>query len=127
MKLRIRDNSIRLRLTQTEVEAVVNDGRVAGTVMFSVDSYFDYVLQCSDEILVPQAALSGNVLTVSAPEFMIVNWANSNDVSISDTQEVDGDVDLHILIEKDFACLAPREGEDESDMYPHPEAGNANC
>jgi hypothetical protein len=29
---------------------------------------------------------------------------------------------LGILVEKDFACLAPREGEDESDMYPHPEA-----
>ena len=34
----------------------------------------------------------------------------------------DGDL-LKILVEKDFACLAPREGEDETDMYPHPQEG----
>ncbi len=34
---------------------------------------------------------------------------------------------LDILVEKDFACLTKREGEDESDMYPHPEAGAQSC
>ncbi len=31
----------------------------------------------------------------------------------------DGDA-LKILVEKDSACLTPREGEDESDMFLHP-------
>jgi hypothetical protein len=34
---------------------------------------------------------------------------------------------LKILVEKDFACLAPREGEDESDMFPHPKAATDGC
>ena len=38
----------------------------------------------------------------------------------------DGGV-LNILVEKDFACLAPREGEDESDMFPHPLEGQESC
>ena len=29
---------------------------------------------------------------------------------------------LAILVEKDFVCLTDRENEDESDMFPHPEA-----
>ncbi len=38
-------------------------------------------------------------------------------------RDVDDGDSLKILVEKDFACLAPREGEDESDMYPHPLEG----
>jgi hypothetical protein len=34
---------------------------------------------------------------------------------------------LRILVEKDFACLAPREGEDESDMFPNPLSGKETC
>jgi hypothetical protein len=34
------------------------------------------------------------------------------------------DGSLRITLEKDFACLAPREGEDESDNFPHPQAGS---
>ena len=32
-----------------------------------------------------------------------------------------------ILVEKDFQCLAPREGEDESDMFPHPDGDSTTC
>jgi len=28
--------------------------------------------------------------------------------------------DLRIIVEKDFACLAPRSDEDESDNFAHP-------
>ena len=42
-------------------------------------------------------------------------------VGEGEQQHDNGDV-LSILVEKDFACLAPREGEDESDMFPHPGA-----
>ena len=54
-------------------------------------------------------------------------WANSEQVSISGEQVLDDGEKLNILVEKDFACLAPREGEDESDMFEHPEKGRVNC
>jgi len=48
-------------------------------------------------------------------------------VSISGEQVLaDGD-QLKILVEKDFVCLTNREDEDESDMYPHPEADKVKC
>ncbi len=126
MKLRIRDNSIRLRLTRSEVELVRHDGLVRGRVPFAGRNNFDYVLESSPATVKPEAHISNNVLTVRIPEAEIISWSDSDEVSISASQILDGGDQLNILVEKDFACLAPREGEDETDMYPHPEAGTEN-
>ncbi len=127
MKLRVRDNSIRLRLTQTEVEMARTDGLVRGTVPLAGNSNFEYVLESSPATVKPGAHMSNNVLTVRIPETEILSWSDSDEVSISATQLLDGGNELSILVEKDFACLAPREGEDESDMYAHPLAEKQNC
>lgn len=127
MKLRVRDNSIRLRLTQSEVEQVRSDGLVRGRVPFGGSYSFDYVLESSPATVKAEAHMSNNVLTVRIPEVDIHAWADSEEVSISASQILDGGDHLSILVEKDFACLAPREGEDETDMYPHPKAGDQNC
>ena len=122
MKLRVRDNSIRLRLTRSELELVRNDGLVP----FASRNNFDYVLESSPATVKPEAHISNNVLTVRIPEAEIISWSDSDEVSIAASQILDGGDQLNILVEKDFACLAPREGEDETDMYPHPEAGTEN-
>ena len=126
MKLRVRDNSIRLRLTRSEVELVRNDGLVRGRVPFAGRNNFDYVLESSPATVKPEAHISNNVLTVRIPEAEIISWSDSDEVSIAASQILDGGDQLNILVEKDFAYLAPREGEDETDMYPHPEAGTEN-
>jgi hypothetical protein len=120
VKLRVRDNSIRLRLTRNEVELARTDGLVRGTVPLAGNSNFDYVLESSPATVKPEAHISNNVLTVRIPEAEILSWSGSDEVSISATQLLDGGNELSILVEKDFACLAPREGEDESDMFPNP-------
>ncbi len=127
MKLRVRDNSIRLRLTQAEVELVRTDGLVRGRVPLAGSNNFDYVLESSPATVKSEAHISNNVLTVRVPEAEILSWSDSDEVSISATQLVDGGDELTILVEKDFACLAPREDEDETDMYPHPMAGKESC
>lgn len=127
MKLRVRDNSIRLRLTQSEVELARSDGLVRGRVPFGGGYRFDYVLESSPATVKPEAHMSNNVLTVRVPETDINAWADSEEVSIAASQILDGGDHLRILVEKDFACLTPREGEDESDMYPHPQAGQESC
>ncbi len=127
MKLRVRDNSICLRLTQTEVELARTDGLVRGTVPLAGSSNFDYVLESSPATVKPEAHMSNNVLTVRIPEAEILSWSGSDEVSISATQLLDGGNELSILVDKDFTCLAPREGEDESDMHPHPLADKESC
>lgn len=45
--------------------------------------------------------------------------ASIEQVSIEAEEILDDGDHLKILLEKDFACLAPREGEDESELYSH--------
>ena len=127
MKLRILDNSIRLRLTRSEVQAASSEGLVRGRVRFAGSNAFDYVLESSPATVKPEAHFSNNVLTVRVPVMDIRKWAESDQVSIRSEQGLDDGGQLKILVEKDFACLAPRDGEDESDMYPHPDAGEKTC
>lgn len=127
MKLRLLDNSIRLRLTRSEVDAVKDSGRVRGRVRFAGSNTFDYVLESSRATAEPGAHIANNVLTVRLPEMDVQQWAASEQVSIRSAQPLDDDDQLTILVEKDFQCLAPREGEDESDMFPHPDADSTTC
>ncbi len=127
MKLRIRDNSVRLRLMKGEVTRLRDEGLVAATTSFPGGHDFRYVLESTPASVRPAAFLSGSVITVRLPETMVLAWADSEQVSIADDLLLDDGEHLSILVEKDFACLAPRDGEDESDMYPHPEADGGSC
>lgn len=122
MKLRIRDNSVRLRLTRTEVDQLRDTGVVAAATAFPGGRNFRYAVESSPACVNPGAFLSDSTVTVRLPEATVRAWATSEQVSIiGERQHENGEV-LSILVEKDFACLAPREGEDESDMFPHPGA-----
>jgi Family of unknown function (DUF7009) len=123
VKLRIRDNSIRLRLTRVEVDTVSSTGIVKARVSVPGGDGLDYVLECSAIAERPSASLSGGALTVTLPESELMQWAKSEQVSIEADEDLGHGDSLKILVEKDFACLAPREGEDEMDMYPHPLEG----
>lgn len=126
MKLRILDNSIRLRLTRTEVETANSAGQVRGRVHFDGANAFEYVFESSPAMVTPEAHISNNVMTVRVPSADVQQWAESEQVSIAAEQLLDDGRRLKILIEKDFACLAPRDSEDESDMFPHPDE-NGSC
>lgn len=117
MKLRIRGSSIRLRLTRSEVAAVAEHGRVEDAVDFGSDERLVYALAGTDTPTL-SARFDGGSITVSVPRSRAVAWALGDEVGI----ESDPNASPRILIEKDFACLAPRSDEDERDNYPHPEA-----
>jgi hypothetical protein len=127
VKLRIRDNSIRLRLTQGEVASLSKDGLVAARTEFAGGRTFGYAVESSPACVAPAATFSSNVITVRLPETAVGPWAASEQVSIEGEQRLEDGTLLHVLVEKDFACLVPRGAEDESDLYPHPAAGSGDC
>ncbi len=127
MKLRIRDNSIRLRLARGEVDHLRDAGLVSARTPFPGGREFQYSVESSPASVNPGAFFSDNVITVRLPETAVLAWANSEQVSIVGEQRLDDGELLTILVEKDFACLAPREGEDDSDMYAHPDADEGQC
>lgn len=127
MKLRIRDNSLRFRLTRSEVDTLRDDGLVDAKVNFSGGAMISYVVESSAAVLKPTADFVNNQFQIRIPEATIKAWADSDRVSISADEALDGGDVLTLLVEKDFACLAPREGEDETDMFPHPNEGQETC
>ena len=126
MKLRIQDNSIRLRLTRSEVDALIEEGSVTASVSFPGGTRLEYSLETSSLTGQPRAQFSTDRLVVQIPQAVARRWAVTEEVSITGAQPLEND-ELSILVEKDFACLTPREGEDEADMFPHPLKGQENC
>ena len=122
MKLRIRDNSIRLRLEASEVRALAETGVVETVTAFPRGRRLTYAVESSPASVMPTARFSKKRVTVRLPESSVLAWANSDQVSIEGEELLDnGDV-LRLLVEKDFRCLMPRPGEDESDLFPNPSA-----
>ena len=120
MKLRIKDNSIRLRLTQTEVEQIGNGDQIHNNLNFPGGERVSYLLVGS-AVENPEIDYKDNRISISVPTEILTIWANSNEVSLLYELSLDHDNVLKLLIEKDFACLTPREDEDESDLFSHPE------
>ncbi len=117
MKLRIRGNSLRLRLTKSEVARLASDGRVEESTSFPNDETLLYCIERRDDDRVT-ARLDGTKITVAVPGEMVRRFAESEDTGLDAT-----DGALKILVEKDWQCLTARD-EDDSDAYPHPAAKN---
>ena len=127
MKLRVRDNSIRLRLSQAEVQTLRNEGLVSAALNFPGGTVIEYVLESTPASVRLSAQYAHNTIRVRVPESVAKEWADSDQVSISSEQNLDDVGVLTLLVEKDFACLSPRENEDESDMFAHPNEGKESC
>ena len=116
MKLRIRGNSIRLRLTRSEVERLGRGVPVEETVdLFPMP--FTYSLTAREAVKI-EAVFDGGSLAVIVPEHQAEAWSNGDAVGM----ETEDGAEVKILIEKDFACVKPRADEDEKDMFEHPDS-----
>lgn len=113
---------MRLRLERGEVDMLRDHARVTANTGFMDGRTFAYVVESSAKTEAPGARFADNSIIVSLPLATVTAWADSEQVSIKGEQILPAGDSLSILVEKDFACLAPREGEDESDMFPHPQA-----
>jgi hypothetical protein len=116
MKLRIRGNSIRLRLTRGEVQDLVTEGRVAELTRLPVGPAFGYQLRADAAAGAVTATFEAGVLGVAVPKAAAAAWAASDEVAIEGAVPV-ADGTLTILVEKDFPCLTVRAGEDDSDAF----------
>lgn len=125
MKLRTLENSVRLRLSQTEVAQIGDQQSVCVKVGLPAGNALTYELCPSKGSL--DVALADDRLVIQVPGEKLVAWAHSNEVGLEEHLELPNDDSLRLLIEKDFACLKPRDGEDESDLYPHPDPDTAQC
>ena len=121
MKLRIRGSSIRLRLTKSEVLVLGESGKVEDAVAFGAATpEFHYELRTVIDDDRVRAKFQANCLSISIPASEAKNWITSEQVSIEEMQPIDENRFLRILVEKDFACLTERNGEDDTNAFPNP-------
>lgn len=114
MKLRIQDDSIRLRLTKSDVEQLKLTGKVQATTSFPGKEKLTYqIVRSKSEKF--NATFNSNGIEVALPHGLANQWADSDQIGLEET--VDG---LHLLIEKDFTCLQARADEQNDDYYPNP-------
>ncbi len=117
MKMRILGNSLRLRLSIPEVDVLADQKMVSDKICFGEHDLV-YSVQFTDTTRI-MASYSGAQIKVLVPEKAGLQWATSEQVGMESGEE---EGSPSILIEKDFACLKPRAGEDESLLYPNPQA-----
>ena len=120
MKLRIKGNAVRLRLTQGEVRALGESGQVEERTEFPGGTTLLYRVRVDDtksnELSI---SYGNNLIEVQVPARLAAQWCTSEQVTLSATAALAAGA-LEVVLEKDFACLTPRAGEDESDHFPHP-------
>lgn len=121
MKLRLRSNSIRIRLTKTEVSTLSNTGYLETSTSFG-SNRFNYALQCVDTMQLT-ATLADNKITVFIPASKVKGWPENEVVGFNDKMPVGNGEFLSLLVEKDFVCLDETD-EDQSDNYINPKS---NC
>jgi len=127
MKLRIRGNSIRLRLGRSEVERMVETGLVEEFTIFDAArrQRLGYALRSSSEVSVVTATFDEGQIVVSVPADLIRLWGTTDQVGIDAVQNVSEGEMLRILIEKDFECIDAPVHESQEDAFPRPDAGIA--
>lgn len=126
MKLRIKGDSLRLRLSQGEMRALAERGEVEDRVSFPGGAALRYRLRVDQAGSAISASYASNLVDVAVPRPLAERWCGTDLVTLSASQPLAAG-ELRLVLEKDWACLAPREGEDESDNFPHPDAGQGGA
>lgn len=123
MKIRIKGNSVRYRLTQNEVKTLGETGFLSEETCFGPGEAqkFVYTLQTKDNITGLQATFDGRKITLFIPSAAATSWYGEERVGFENELEVAPGISLHLLLEKDFACL-DNSHEDQSDNFPNPKA-----
>jgi len=115
MKLRIKGNTLRFRLSEPEVNMLEEGKLVVDKTEFPSAS----LVYTVDPGEISSADFYRGEVKVTLSKDEIVMRAETDQVGISIESHLKNGNILSILVEKDFKCLTVRQ-EDESEMYPNP-------
>ena len=119
MKLRIRENTIRVRLSQSEVDDLGRKGMVNSETHFPGNTVMTFVISKADKVGIT-CVFENSGIYIGVPETILNDWVKTDKVGFEADLDLENGSKFSILVEKDFQCLTKRPDEDESDMYPNP-------
>lgn len=122
MKLRILGDSLRLRLSKSDVKTFAETGRVQEIIHFGPGA-LTYALEHAAEVEGLRARYQADEVVVTMPTAMARTWADTDAVTLTAEQALPEGRTLALLVEKDFKCAIPRAGEEDYDGFEHPTGG----
>jgi hypothetical protein len=120
MKIRIHGNSIRIRLSKTEVERLSSEGQLKEQTSFG-QSAFEYTLEQNFIAKELSASLEDRKITMQVPSGFLKDWAKNQVIGFDSKMPIGENETLYLLLEKDFKCL-DNTNEDQSDNYENPKS-----
>lgn len=118
MKIRIQRNSVRFRLSKSDIEQLSKSGFLKEETSFGHAS-FGYAITRSTDHDELAATFENSTILLIMPEHLLHGWADNDVVGFSATMELNNAESLKLLVEKDFKCL-DNVTEDQSDNYENP-------
>jgi hypothetical protein len=123
MKLRLRENSIRLRLLQSEIELLRQSGRVSEKIQFNERRTLTYtlVVSAAEEI---SSRYEMDEIVIEIPLAQAREWTTTELVGLKNKQTINGNSTLEITLEKDFVCADRPFDADNRDAFARPSMQN---
>ncbi len=125
MKLRIKGNSLRYRLSKTDMQTLEHIGHVQEETDFGA-TMLTYTLGRSNDVKELTTTFTNSTINITLPEAWAQELIKTERVGFETYAEVGDGKILYLLIEKDFKCLDEETGEDQSDNYDHPIMAEGN-
>jgi hypothetical protein len=121
MKLRIKGNSLRVRLTRPEVTKLIDIGHIEETIYFSSNeqSRLTYALGVEPDLTSATIRYEWPEVVIALPTKEATTWAEDNQVGIYATVDLGLRGTLDLIVEKDFACLDGSDA-DNLDTFSNP-------
>lgn len=117
MKIRIRGNTVRLRLSKSEVATFGEQGYIEEKTSFG-NASLAYALQTTTHCDMTAEFKEGKII-IYLPEEKAREWVATNKVGYDANMDLGDGNELYILLEKDFQCL-DNSIEDQGDNYENP-------
>jgi len=126
MKIRITDDSIRLRITPSELERLLSDKEVKTTIGWMEEAKvisITFVVKPSNDTYVNYVK-NTNTYIINWISGELQSWGSSIEVGLYQDFNISAGQNLSLAIEKDFECKG-RKDEDKSDRFPN--TSGTNC
>lgn len=118
MKIRIKGNSIRIRLSKSETALFAAKGYLEERTDFG-NSNFIYAVKSTEDKIMSADFINGNI-TMHVPKHLAEEWVSSNLVALDCNMAAENDKNLYLLLEKDFKCIDAVITEEQSDYFENP-------
>jgi hypothetical protein len=118
MKLRIEDNTIRIRLSQPEILALMEKNSVKMTTPFPGSTLKTEVQLTEREEI--ECTYSNDRIGLLLPISFLSKWESDEKIGFETRLPLENGGELLILVEKDFKRLVNKKQIDESNLYRNP-------